>query len=407
MTTLSLYDRPLEGTAFRGSLSGMFDSWRRTKRATGGYYEGKFIIRSGGMSELTDYYNKWIGCKVVETTFGIVSWEGIVWQLDLIKNGINYRRTLNPNFWQNKVKAQYTSTTQGLKVITSVFEHVKSSEIFGEMEMNYTLGASTEIQAANLAYTIAKTYSWPDSNLVGGLTASRGGQSSMSDGLYVTVLGLWTTLNWQIRNQPETDEASTLLATLVGETEFVTAGRLETNTLEVTADCNPIEQRIGDLIKVIIDQGDSSNNIWKGGVYADAKFVYEPAPTTIDYRLINGVLYHISDVPVSPSLINPGFYVRDSNAPTTIVYPAFVSGDSPNLWNEPGVSYCDEVEYIWPDELVLRFPGESVSVDVIQERIKRTPQTAPYDYPQPDEGWEGEGGPEIPKRGRKRGRSRK
>jgi hypothetical protein len=237
------------------------------------------------------------------------------------------------------------------------------------MEMIYTLGASGAAGAEQLAVRALNAYGWPDSNMVGGLTVSKGGSSNAGDGLYVTVLGFWTTLNWQLRILTETDDAATLLATLVGETEFVTAGRLETNALEVTVDCG-IAQRIGDLVKNIIGQGDLSGNIWKGGVYADRKLVYEPTPTTVDYRLINGILYHNAGIDVIPSLIDPGFYVRDSNAPSLIRSQSWLAG-SYNIWNEPGVSYCDEVEYIWPDELRLRFPGESVSVDVVQERVRR------------------------------------
>jgi hypothetical protein len=368
MTTLTLYDPPLEGTAIRGSLTGLFDSWRRTKRATGGYYEGKFIIREGGMQQLTDFYNTWIGCKVVESTFGITSWEGLVWQIDLVKNGVNYRRTLNPKFWQNKTETYYTDVAQGLKLVTSTYENTSSSDKFGEMEMSYTIGASGAAGAENLAIRALNAYGWPDSKMVGGLTVSRESSSSARDGLYVTVLGFWTTLNWQMRVQTETDDASTLLATLVGETEFVTAGRLETNALSVTTDCS-VPMRIGDLVKNIIGQGDSSGNIWKGGVYADRRLVYEPVPTIIDYRLNNGALYYTPGVKVSPSLINPGFYVRNSNSPALIQNPGVLPGTS-NIWNEPGVSYCDEVEYIWPDELVLKFPGENVSVDVVQERVR-------------------------------------
>ncbi|MHC4196088.1 MAG: hypothetical protein ACYSQZ_09170, partial [Planctomycetota bacterium] len=48
---------------------------------------------------------------------------------------------------------------------------------------------------------------------------------------------------------------------------------------------DPIPQRIGDLINKVVDHGDTSGNLWKGGVYAEQKFVYEQVPTTVDYIL--------------------------------------------------------------------------------------------------------------------------
>ena len=119
------------------------------------------------------------------------------------------------------------------------------------------------------------------------------------------------------------------------------------------------------LIENIINQGDASDNIWKGGVYAGQKFVYEPSPTTIDYILRNGALYDKAGVKVDPALINPGFYIRDTNAPMGMQPPG-----TSNIFDDPQVSYCDEVEFVWPDTLRLKFPGESMIAEVIASDAK-------------------------------------
>jgi hypothetical protein len=58
MTTLNLLDRPAEGSTYRVHLNGLFDDWRRKKRAMGGYHTGKFSVKNRGMPELTDFYRR-------------------------------------------------------------------------------------------------------------------------------------------------------------------------------------------------------------------------------------------------------------------------------------------------------------------------------------------------------------
>jgi hypothetical protein len=177
---------------------------------------------------------------------------------------------------------------------------------------------------------------------MGGVEVGKVKPSFTRDGLYVTTAGFSSTLNWQYYESTSEAAASTVINTLLGGTEFVTAGRIETNTFTAYISGDPIPQRIGDLIDKVVDRGDLSGNLWKGGVYADQKFVYEQLPTTVDYILQRGALLNAAGIPVELPLVNPGFYVRDANAPP----------------------YCEEVEFIWPDRLKLKFPGESQSVIV-------------------------------------------
>ena len=356
MTSLLLYDRPAEGTAIRLLLDGMISNWRRTKRAIGGYHLGSFEVTNLGMPQLTDFYNTWIGMKIVENTFGITSYEGIIWQLDLIKNGVNYRRTLNPNYWHNNVQVVYTDGPGDKKTI-AWSENTDSSDIFGEMKYQYTIGGASSAGATALQAQALVDYAWPKSRTVGSVSVGEPSPLSSGDGLYVTTAGFSTTLNWKYKSTYTLSAANAMISTLVGTSEFVTAGRVETNALSVIVDGSMIPIRTGDAMEDIINQGDASGNVWKGGVYAGQKFVYEPVPTTIDYILRDGALYDKAGVKVDPALINPGFYIRDTNAPMGMQ----PSGTS-NIFDDPQVSYCDEVEFIWPDTLKLSFPGESMAI---------------------------------------------
>ena len=356
MTTLNLYDRPAQGTAARYNLNGMFSNWRRTKRAIGGYHLGSFEVVNLGMPQLTDFYNTWIGMKIVENTFGITSYEGIIWQLDLIKNGVNYRRTLNPNYWHNNVQVIYTDGPGDKKTI-AWSENINSTEIFGNMEYTMVIGGASSAGATALRDRELVDYAWPKSRTVGSVSVGEPSPTLSGDGLYVTTAGFWSTANWQYLDTSITYGASAMMSALASETEIIIDGRLETNALSVTVDGAMIPIRLGDAMENVIKQGDASGNVWKGGVYADLKLVYEPAPTTIDYILRDGALYDKAGVKVDPALINPGFYIRDTNAPMGMQPPG-----TSNIFDDPQVSYCDEVEFLWPDTLKLSFPGESMAI---------------------------------------------
>jgi hypothetical protein len=77
--SLLLYDRPAEGTGYKQNLDGIRKSWRRTTRAIGGYYIGKLVIKDLGMIQLTDFYNTWLGMKIVEQTYSMETWSGLIW----------------------------------------------------------------------------------------------------------------------------------------------------------------------------------------------------------------------------------------------------------------------------------------------------------------------------------------
>jgi hypothetical protein len=310
------------------------------------------------MPELTDFYNTWIGMKIVEHTFGMISYEGIVWQLDLIKNGVNYRRTLNPKYWHNRVKVFYTDKNGG-QGTADWSENTDSSGIYGVMEYVYSIGDDSANGATAKRDSYLTRNAWPNSKSVGGVEVGKVKPSFARDGLYVTTAGFSSTMNWQYYESTSEAAASTVINTLLSGTEFVTAGRIETNTFTAYISGDPIPQRIGDLIDKVVDRGDLSGNLWKGGVFADQKFVYEQLPTTVDYILQRGALLNAAGIPVELPLVNPGFYVRDTNAPRGGQPPG-----ASNVWDDPQVTYCEEVEFIWPDRLKLKFPGESQSVIV-------------------------------------------
>jgi hypothetical protein len=111
MSSLHLYQRPAEGELYVMSLAGLARRWRRKIRAVGGFWSGSFEIPEfAGLSwfGLQDFYNNRLGCRLVERTLGLTSWEGLIYEMRLVRGGQEYRRTLDPDWWHNKVKTMYS-----------------------------------------------------------------------------------------------------------------------------------------------------------------------------------------------------------------------------------------------------------------------------------------------------------
>lgn len=355
--SLILYDRPAEGIASRMKMDGVFESWRRTSRAVGGYYSGKMAVKDLGSTQLTEFYNTWLGMKIIEKNYGITTWEGIVWQLDLYQNGINYRRTLNKDLWHNRVKYYYLDAN-GVKQVLDWSENTDSSDIYGSMEMIYTSGTYGTITATARRDTILTEHAWPLSFKVG--SQAIGAPTSRRDGLYVTCVGFWATLGWKFYESSFSGVGDAVINTLVGASEFVTAGRLEDNSglSDAEADGTVTAMRISEYIEDIISAGDNNGALWVGGVYEEQKFNYKPAPTTVDYVIKKGRLYDKGGALVVPETLKPGFYVRDPAAPLGYKPPG-----TSNIWDDPKISWVGEVEFEYPNKLWLHYPGEVVATE--------------------------------------------
>jgi hypothetical protein len=235
---------------------------------------------------------------------------------------------------------------------------------YGTLEYIINLPGSTPEEAEDLRDNRLTKYAWPRSRAV---ASSAVGNSSYRQGdeLHVTVAGFWHTLNWTHRASSRIAAASDLVTTVVGESEFVTAGRIETNALGTKIDCDPIAQRRGDLIEGIIEKGDQDGNLWQGGVYADRELIYEQSPTAIDYYMSGSRLLDRARSPVLfPTLVEPGFLLRFDSAP---------SGSQPigtsSLWDDPAVGYVDMVEFVAPNMLNLQLYGEEGVIVTMEQQI--------------------------------------
>jgi len=109
MFSLHLYQRLAEGSGWERDLTRYAAfNWRRTTRAMGGYWAGDFAISGVSQTRLQELYSTMIGKRIVEYSYGRVTWEGEVTGLVMTLNGVTHEMSLDTELWHNKVKVQYT-----------------------------------------------------------------------------------------------------------------------------------------------------------------------------------------------------------------------------------------------------------------------------------------------------------
>jgi hypothetical protein len=291
-----------------------------------------------GRNQMTDIYNTAMAQRIVARAYGLITWEGEIVELVLPLDGIDYTRSMDTEAWQNKVKARYAAGE------TAYSETTGSSDIYGESVYIDVLGGTADAtSAAGRRDRRLTENAYPRSRPSGGFAFGAGGQPRRNQ-LRITAAGYVFSMN---RRYQELDLAaaaiSSQISTLVGNSEFVTAGRIDSNATTKAVSVTGIPMRLWNLIEELIEDGDSSGNQYAGGVYGGRKFNYNLAETAVTHFWRDGKLLDLAGVPVHPALVRPDIIVRISNAPFGTLSPgAAVKDDTKN-------AYINAVEFIAPN----------------------------------------------------------
>lgn len=359
MYSLTVGPRLTETATQSYNITRLAKGWQRTTRARGGYWLGSFHIDDLTSGELAWWYANQLGKRITEKTAGLVTWDGIIYEMNLVRNGMQYRRTLDPDWMHNYVWCTYRNA--GVPTNTSVAQEADSHTRFGRIEYIDTIGEATTTEAAALRDLHIVERGWPTSRSVGGYTLGEMIERGR-DALYITVAGMIHTLNWRhYATDIANTAASTAITTLIGTSEFISAGRIETNALAIDVVCDP-PKRLWDAIEKIILAGDGTD-LWVGGVYADLEFDYAAADiSSVTYHIQNGRLVTKGGGPVLPSAALPDVVVRNLDAPTD---------DSPtggDVLDDHRNQWIEEVEFIAPDQLILKPVGFD-DVEILKGRL--------------------------------------
>jgi hypothetical protein len=209
---------------------------------------------------------------------------------------------------------------------------------YGRMELSL-LEASMTTEAANAKVaTTLKKQAWPNAlppnefTLIG---AELLGEEK--DKLTLTVHGYVHTLANRYSLTTGSAAASAHVTTLIGESEFITLGGINSNTLSYQID-NRAPIRQWQVLLDIIAAGDAAGNRWVGGVGSGRVFDYRLADGLVAYRYRGGRFYNAAGGELEPWFAEPGHLLYLDDMPTG---PTQISG---NAEDDPHVVFVSEVE---------------------------------------------------------------
>jgi hypothetical protein len=353
--SLSLYT-PVTGPApvFVASLTTAALGWRRTVRAVGGDWAGRFIL-AGEPAALQAAFDTWLGYHLVERVGAAVTWSGVVHALALSAWGMRRLRSLDRV--ANAVRAVYTPIGGGT-AITAWNSSPLSIARCGRHEKSVIVHCPLA-SALIVRDKVLATNAWP-------WPRPTGSRAAAPATLAVEVRGYARTGNWQIATvaDPAVDHAvSDWIAALIGasfglspahggavaaagDCQLLKTGAIHANPLQVS-EVLLVEMRAFDLIRRLVAMGDTSSRPWQLQVDAERRVHYAPASLTPRYALRAGALYDSlsSPRPVLPWLVRPAV-VRDYAYPVRRAEPGSFLADARD-------AYVDEVE-VDDGKLVLK-----------------------------------------------------
>jgi len=351
--SLQLSQPVLVGPGFLASLNDWHD-WKRSIRMQGGFWQGS-CWTTGDAADLLRLFNTWLGYHVEERAGGVISWEGLVYELEITIGGAKRRRSLD-DLW-NAVACTYQS---GGEVATSAYStQAQSIARYGRREEVLTLDnyPVATAQAYRASFLAENCWPWPRPLAIGAQGEAR---------LDLVACGYAFTANWQFVEEGDgtSDDVDDWLIEVAGtahglssnhggstsgagDCQFLKTKNVAANTLQAAKECQS-PTRAWDLMAEIAALGDASGNPWQVWVDAGRVVNYNQISASPRYYMRQGVLYdtaggrHASN----PWLVRPAV-VRDLDYP--------VSGAGRGLYlADNRDSFVEEVEVASDGTISLR-----------------------------------------------------
>lgn len=361
--SLRLYSGVLSGTKWVADLTQQASDWHRSIRAQGGFWQGQYTL-IGEQADLEWYFYETLGYHLEERSGAAITWEGMVYEMELFSSGLRMRRSLS--LLGNAAKVRYTDAADNTVKETTFATQDSSIARYGRREEAWTMGKVSSASAIARRDTMQKEIAWPWARPVNFTFGNKPAS------LTVSVCGYIFTTNWKFVSVQDgaTGNISAYINDIVAtDCQFVSVGYARTNTLQVKRN-TALAARAWDTLYGLTQEGDSSGNPWV--IYADAgrRIFYEPVDTQPLYYIHKmKIVDRVGDsVAVNPWKVRPG----------VVRYAQYI-----NRRNEPGSFladsrdvYMDEVEVDASGKVSLRTAlfAESEILDARQRELDREQQ---------------------------------
>lgn len=286
MLSLRLYDSPDPSTRkFIADLTKeASETWRRSIRSNGGYWQGDFVM-SGNIQDLTRIFYEYLGYHFEERSGGVKTWEGMLYEMELTHGGIVRRRSLEK--LANSVTVQYRDLDNARQT-SAAATSAASIERYGQREEIVYIDGFDSTAAEAYRDTYLKEFAWPTSLTIG---INLGDTSESS--LRITVCGYVFTGNWQFApaGSGATANLSDYMISLIGsDIEFLQIGSIATNTIQVVQSVTT-PRRVWDVIAELVGVGDANGNPYRIYVDNERYLVYEMISTDPRYYIRAGQIH--------------------------------------------------------------------------------------------------------------------
>jgi hypothetical protein len=313
--SLLAYTSHKQGKQPLGYINNLVTNWKRSKTFVGGAWQGSFTIKAQH-GILEQWFYNHLGYHIKELSFGFTTWEGFVYEMDLVSPGTEgkeikrwKRRRMSYETLANSIRCDYTDPDTGATGSTAWVKNLNSIARYGQKDeiIQRNLNATNALEAANEYLTLSSD---PRPILV---SFEKPAEESF---LEVTVAGYISTANFRYTT---TDDAST---STVGDwiDDIVTTDLSDFMTIAIhVANSRSIVKKLSsptralrlleDLLTLRDGSGNRFNLVFTGP--ASWYHVWQNNPLGI---LRGGVLRRVggADLEQTPRIIEPGIY-RDAD----------------------------------------------------------------------------------------------
>lgn len=342
-SNLRLFQPLAQGTGFLEDVTkSIWPTYRRQSLALGGDFRAGAML-TGSDQELERWFDLYLGAHFVEQFGGVDAFQGYVHNMLLSYNGLVLLYSLQEMF--NSVAVWYQPGEGEPAELTSFSSDSASIALWGTRQLIYRPSRQMSLTAAeSLRDKLLSEHAVPR---IESLEVDDWDDTQQGS-LKVDILGYIHTLDWQHLNvsSKATDDADDEVSDALSGADFVTAGTIDVNTLQIAevVEYRPAWQRIS---KDIIPEGDSSGNRWLAGCYASRALDYQQANVdTITYYFdakshrpeLRRVMYDVDGNDVPDALVQPGrvAFARD-------VLPG--RARSATLLDDPRAIFIESIEY--------------------------------------------------------------
>ena len=313
---LRLFSPLKQGCGFVADISRVAKDWKRTIRLQGGFWQGGFRVE-GTLAELQEWFFNWLGYHVEERAGGVVTWEGMIYEMELAAFGVRRRRSLE--LMRNYVRGVY-QRYDGRQMPTPAASNANSINRYGRKEDVISVQGN-EATALQQRDTVLSEAAWPRPQPV---SAVRGGGAATLD---VQVCGYVFTANWRYvsgnywdgtQMVNVSDWIAEIAAADCAEFLTITTGLIRANTLQVnkfiqgSTNLQGAAVRAWDFLQELTAFGDANSQPWRLWVDVERRLHYDHVAMTPRYFLRGGQIYTAAggQTSVEPCAVRPGV-VRD------------------------------------------------------------------------------------------------